>query len=66
MQVGIRSNMEGARYLMDNNLIGKKRFGIVKDEKDRDQQRMHLDTIFNIIDSSTVLLFDFDHESIGK
>lgn len=66
MQVGIRSNMEGARYLMNNNLIGTKRFGIVKDEKDRDQQRMHLDTIFNIIDSSTVLLFDFDHESIGK
>lgn len=66
MQVGIRSNMEGARYLMNNNLIGTKTFGIVKDEKDRDQQRMHLDTIFNIIDSSTVLLFDFDHESIGK
>ncbi len=50
MQIGIRSNLAGAKYLMDNDLLGTRFFGVVKDEKDRDQQRMHLDTIFNLVD----------------
>lgn len=31
VQIGIRSNMEGAKFLMDNDLIGTKRFGVVRD-----------------------------------
>jgi arginine deiminase len=60
MQIGIRSNLQGAKFLMDNDLLGTRYFGVVKDEHDRDQQRMHLDTIFNLIDEKHVILLDFD------
>ncbi|CAN5951272.1 unnamed protein product [Sphagnum jensenii] len=66
MQIGIRSNIEGARFLMDNDLLGTHRFGVVKDEKDRDQQRMHLDTIFNLIDDKNVVMLDFDDPALPK
>lgn len=66
MQIGIRSTIEGAKYLMDNDLLGTRYFGVVKDDKDRDQQRMHLDTIFNIIDEKNVILLDFDDAALPK
>lgn len=66
IQIGIRSNMEGVKFLLDNDLIGSRRFGVVKDEKDRDQQRMHLDTIFNLIDEKNVILLDFEDPVFGK
>lgn len=47
--VGLRSNMDAAQYLMDNDLFGTRRVAIVKDYFDQHQQRMHLDTVFNII-----------------
>lgn len=64
MQIGIRSTIEGAKYLMDNDLLGTRYFGVVKDEKDRDQQRMHLDTIFNLIDDKNVIMLDFDDKTL--
>ena len=39
---------------------------MVRDEKDRDQQRMHLDTIFNLIDEKNVIMLDFDDPSLPK
>lgn len=66
MQIGIRSNIEGAKFLMDNDLLGTRRFGVVKDERDRDQQRMHLDTIFNLIDEKNVIMLDFDDPALPK
>lgn len=66
MQIGIRSNIQGAKFLMDNDLLGTRRFGVVRDEKDRDQQRMHLDTIFNLIDEKNVIMLDFDDPSLPK
>lgn len=47
--VGLRSNMEAVRYLLDNDLFGTERVAVVKDYFDQHQQRMHLDTVFNII-----------------
>eukprot|EP00127_Corallochytrium_limacisporum_P003450 Clim_evm78s149 gene=Clim_evmTU78s149 len=47
--VGLRSNETAIRYLMDNDLLGTRRVAIVKDYFDYQQQRMHLDTICNIV-----------------
>ena len=47
--VGLRSNMDAVRYLLDNDLFGTERVAVVKDYFDQHQQRMHLDTVFNII-----------------
>jgi arginine deiminase len=66
IQIGTRSNIQGAKYLMDNNLLGTRRFGVVKDEKDRNQQRMHLDTIVNIIDDKNIIMLDFDDPALPK
>jgi hypothetical protein len=35
LQVGNRTNFAGAKYLMDNNLLGTSKFGIVKGDIDR-------------------------------
>ena len=45
---------------MNNNLLGSRRFALVIDEFDLDQQRMHLDTYFNILNNEYCLVFDFD------
>lgn len=47
--VGLRSNMDAVQYLLDNDLFGTERVAVVKDYFDQNQQRMHLDTVFNII-----------------
>ena len=46
--VGLRTDMNGANYLMDKDLLGTRYMAICLDENDKDQQRMHLDTYFNI------------------
>jgi arginine deiminase len=50
MGVGLRTNFFAAKQLMDEDLIGTRRFVVVEDLEDRDQQRMHLDTVFNLCD----------------
>jgi len=32
--IGLRSNLEAAKYLMDNDLLGTSRFAIVEDTND--------------------------------
>lgn len=52
VSVGLRSNYEAVYQLMEKNLVGARRVVIVDDSVDLDQQRMHLDTIFNIVSTS--------------
>eukprot|EP01122_Echinamoeba_exundans_P014054 TRINITY_DN6288_c0_g1_i1.p1 TRINITY_DN6288_c0_g1~~TRINITY_DN6288_c0_g1_i1.p1 ORF type:complete len:960 (-),score=226.78 TRINITY_DN6288_c0_g1_i1:65-2857(-) len=56
--VGLRSNMYAVQQLLDQNLWGTKRVAVVKDYFDQDQQRMHLDTVFNIIGTRVCLLLE--------
>ncbi|KAL0231991.1 hypothetical protein PCE1_002987 [Barthelona sp. PCE] len=56
--VGLRSTYSAAVYLMENDLLGTRRFAVVRDDHDRNQDRMHLDCIFNIIDDGHVLLLE--------
>jgi arginine deiminase len=46
--VGLRTNMAAMHQLMELDVLGTNRFVVVKDEVDCDQQRMHLDTFFNM------------------
>lgn len=58
--VGMRTNIKAAGYLMENDLIGTNRFALIIDDNDFTQQRMHLDTFFNILDENHVICLDFD------
>ena len=62
--VGLRTNMVAANYLMENDLLGTRYMAICYDENDKDQQRMHLDTYFNILNDTNVMVIDF--EQVGK
>lgn len=44
---------------MENDLLGTGRFALIEDVNDHNQQRMHLDTYFNLINKDTVMLLDF-------
>jgi arginine deiminase len=58
--IGIRSNFEAAKYLMENDFIGCDRLALCIDTDDLDQERMHLDTFFNVLGDKGVILIDFD------
>lgn len=58
--IGMRTNFGAASYLMENDLLGTKIFGLVVDENDFNQHRMHLDTIFNILSPEEVILLDMN------
>ena len=58
--VGLRTNIHGANYLMKKDLLGTRYMAICYDENDQDQQRMHLDTYFNILNDTNVVVIDFD------
>ena len=58
--VGLRTDMKGASYLMRNDLLGTRYMAICYDENDQDQQRMHLDTYFNILNNDNALVIDFE------
>jgi len=57
--IGLRSNLESAKYLMENDLLGHDRFALIVDTQDLNQDRMHLDCIFNIVSRTEVVLLDF-------
>lgn len=61
--IGLRTNIKAAEYLMSNGLLGTERFCLIYDENDLDQQRMHLDTYFNILNDKYVVALDFDETS---
>ncbi|KAN0033384.1 hypothetical protein ACTA71_002809 [Dictyostelium dimigraforme] len=56
--VGLRSNFYSVQYMMDNDLFGTTRVAVVKDYFDQNQQRMHLDTVCNIIDERVMLILE--------
>lgn len=58
LSTGLRTNHEAAQYLMDNDLLGTRRFGIVRDDFDKSQDRMHLDTVFNIVSDKYVVILE--------
>jgi len=58
--VGMRTTIKGACYLMENDFLGTRYMAIIYDDEDLDQQRMHLDTYFNIISKEYVIILDFD------
>lgn len=58
--VGLRTTIEAAKYLMENDFLGTQYFAIIYDDEDLDQQRMHLDTYFNILNDDHVIVLDFD------
>ena len=62
--LGLRTDIDGVSYLMENDLLGTRYTAICYDETDRDQQRMHLDTYFNILNDNNALVIDFDE--VGK
>eukprot|EP00727_Mastigamoeba_balamuthi_P007426 m51a1_g3303 putative arginine deiminase (421) ;mRNA; f:315782-317272 len=55
---GLRTNMGAINRLMKEDLLGTKRLAVVRDVTDRKQKRMHLDTVFNIVDEHTVLMWE--------
>ena len=57
---GFRSDIIGANYLMEKDLLGTRYMALCYDEHDKDQQRMHLDTYFNILNDNNALVIDFD------
>ena len=58
--VGLRTTLDGAKYLMENDLLGTKFLAIIYDDEDLDQQRMHLDTYFNFLSDNYVIVLDFE------
>jgi len=58
--IGLRTKIDAAYYLMENNLLGSRRIALIIDENDLDQQRMHLDTYFNILNDDYCVVLDFE------
>ena len=56
--VGLRTNMNAAHQLMNKDLLGCHRFIVVEDKVDCNQQRMHLDTYFNVASEKLCVCVD--------
>ncbi|KAL6063433.1 Arginine deiminase [Balamuthia mandrillaris] len=56
--VGPRTDQGAVDYMMKKDLFGTQRVAAVRDLFDRNQQRMHLDTIFNIASDTCVVLLE--------
>eukprot|EP00996_Jenningsia_fusiforme_P000861 NODE_1782_length_1409_cov_43.466912_g1611_i0.p1 GENE.NODE_1782_length_1409_cov_43.466912_g1611_i0~~NODE_1782_length_1409_cov_43.466912_g1611_i0.p1 ORF type:complete len:431 (-),score=46.30 NODE_1782_length_1409_cov_43.466912_g1611_i0:63-1355(-) len=55
--VGLRSNFEAVQYLMNEDLLGTTSVAVVRDTE-QTQDRMHLDTVFNIVSEDCVLMYE--------
>ena len=66
LQVGNRTNLASAKHLMDNDLLGTEKFGVVKNLGDTSSERSHLDTFFNIVDPNTVIMLNFDDPEVPR
>ena len=62
---GLRTNAEGIRQLLDNQVFGLPRVAVVKDFWE-DQEEMHLDTYFNIINPKLAALVDLRMKLPGR
>lgn len=56
--VGLRSNVEACQQLMDQDLLGTRRLGVVRDEYDRHQDRMHLDCVFSVLGEKVCIMLE--------
>lgn len=56
--VGLRSNVDACRQLMDNDWLGARRLGVVRDDYDRSQDRMHLDCVFSVLGKGLCLMLE--------
>lgn len=56
--IGLRSNMAAAQQLMDGDLLGTRRFGVVRDDFDQNQDRMHLDCVFSILSHACCIMLE--------
>jgi len=65
---GLRSNDGAAAQLMGRGLIGVPRLAVVRDDGDRQQKRMHLDTVFNIIDEKRCAVWEWaiTHKELNR
>lgn len=55
--VGLRTNMDAIQQLLDNDCFGCRYVVVVKDNH-RDQEEMHLDTYFNLINQSLCVMLE--------
>lgn len=62
---GLRTNPEGVRQLLDNQVFGVPRVAVVKDSW-KNQEEMHLDTYFNIIAPKLAVLVDMRMDLPGR
>lgn len=57
--IGLRSNMDAARQLMDRDWLGGvTTLAIVRDEFDQAQDRMHLDCVFSILGDDVCVMWE--------
>mmetsp|Transcript_8912 Transcript_8912/g.15445 ORF Transcript_8912/g.15445 Transcript_8912/m.15445 type:complete len:486 (+) Transcript_8912:82-1539(+) len=62
--VGLRSNVAAGTQLMEEDLLGTRRFCIVRDDFDQAQDRMHLDCVFSVLsDTCCIMLEDIMGEA---
>lgn len=61
--IGPRSDWNAVRYLLEKNLLGTETVAVVKDLFEQRQERMHLDTVFNILSDDCCLMME---EMIGE
>ncbi|KAL9642397.1 hypothetical protein ABK040_014240 [Willaertia magna] len=55
---GLRTNPDAIRQMLDNDWFGTRRVAVVHDYFDCDQQRMHLDTVFNICSHNCCVMLE--------
>jgi len=60
---GLRTKYRSIKHLLKNKLFGScKEIIIVKDDHDKNQDRMHLDTVFNVIGEKVALYLKFEKD----
>ncbi|KAK9829371.1 hypothetical protein WJX72_005446 [[Myrmecia] bisecta] len=56
--IGLRSNYDACKQLMDTDWLGTERLAIVRDDFDQNQDRMHLDCVFSILGDNSCLMYE--------
>lgn len=56
--IGLRSNFEACQQLMDQDLLGADRLGVVRDDFDKHQDRMHLDCVFSVLGDNVCIMLE--------
>lgn len=56
--IGPRSDWAAVEYLLERDLLGTSTVAVVKDEFERKQERMHLDTVFNVLGDNCCIMLE--------